>query len=104
MLDRDGFATPILDIIRNIYSDSSTKVKTDKELTTPINITQGIKQGCPLSPILLNFVVEKALAALNSSDDGFCLGETTFKFLAYADVNNPTNWWYIALQNLIYKI
>ena len=51
MLNRAGLATPSLDVIRDIYSDSTTRAKTDKRLTTPINITQGVKQGCPLSPI-----------------------------------------------------
>ena len=85
-LDRAGLATSTLDTIKDIYTDSSTKIKTDKGLTTPINITQGVKQGCSLSPILFNFVMEGALAAINSAnDDGFHIGEITIKSLAYGD-------------------
>ena len=87
MLDRAGLATSTLDTIKDIYTDSSTKIKTNKGLTTPINITQGVKQGCPLSPILFNFVMEGALAAINSANDGFHIGEITIKSLAYGD--NP---------------
>ena len=88
MLDRAGLATSTLDTTKDIYTDSSTKIKTDEGLTTPINITQGVEQGCPLSPILFNFVMEGALAAINSAnDDGFHIGEITIKSLAYGD--NP---------------
>ena len=86
MLDRAGLATSTLDTIKDIYTDSSTKIKTDEGLTTPINITQRVKQGCPLSPILFNFVVEGALAAIiSANDDGFHIGEITIKSLAYGD-------------------
>ena len=85
MLDRAGLATPTLNIIKDIYTDSSTRVKTNEGLTASVNITQGVKQGCPLSPILFNFVIEGALTAINSANDGFRIGKVTVKSLAYAD-------------------
>ena len=85
MLERAGLSSSTLDIIKNIYTGSIVRVKTDYGLTPPITITKGVKQGCPLSPILFNFIIEGALEAINHANQGYQMGETTVKSLAFAD-------------------
>ena len=84
MIERAGLDNPTIDIIKDIYE--KVKIKMDEGLSIPITITKGVKQGCPLSPILFNFVVEGAIAAIHSTNDGFKIGDNaTIKSLAYAD-------------------
>ena len=85
MLSRAGLSSSTLDIIKNIYTGSTVRVKTDHGLTPPITITKGVKQGCPLSPILFNFIIEGALEAINHANQGYQMGETTVKSLTFAD-------------------
>ena len=49
-----GFPEPLVDLIKDIYSDATTTVKTSKfDETDPIEVNAGVKQGCPISPILI---------------------------------------------------
>ena len=51
MIERAGLDNPTIDIIKNIYENSTVKIKTEEGLSTSITITKGVKQGYPLSPI-----------------------------------------------------
>jgi hypothetical protein len=49
-----GFPESLVDLIKDIYSDATTTVKTSKfDETDPIEVNAGVKQGCPISPILI---------------------------------------------------
>ena len=53
-----GFPVPLIDLIKDIYTNATT-VKTSKaDETDPILINASIKQGCPISPILFNLSSE----------------------------------------------
>ena len=45
MIERAGLDNPTIDIIKDIYENSTVKIKTDEGLSTPITITKGVKQG-----------------------------------------------------------
>ena len=50
-----GFPVPLIDLIKDIYTNATTTIKTSKsDETDPISINAGVKQGCPISPILFN--------------------------------------------------
>lgn len=54
-----GFPEPLVDLIKDIYTDSTTIIRTGKEQSTdPIEVNAGVKQGCPISPVLFNLATE----------------------------------------------
>jgi len=72
-------------VCREIYSDSTQKIRSKGGLTNPIKVTKGIKQGCPLSPLLFNLVLEGILPQLQQVGGYKFQGGTTVRALAYAD-------------------
>ncbi len=50
-----GFSESLISLIRDIYTDSTTVLRMRKdEETDAIPVNTGVKQGCPVSPILFN--------------------------------------------------
>ena len=81
-----GLGGACIDIIKDIYAGSTTCVKTKSETTTPIVCGRGVKQGCPLSPILFNFVMEAVIRAVEEVPDaGYKIANSSITTLAYAD-------------------
>ena len=63
-MEMAGLRDTTLHVVRDIYTDSVTHIKTKSETFPPIPCQRGIKQGCPLSPILFNLVTEVVIRAL----------------------------------------
>ena len=58
-LQHMGIPEDMIALVKDIYTDASTTIKTSANVETiPINIKAGVKQGCPLSPILFNLTTE----------------------------------------------
>lgn len=57
-LSRTGIKGKMIRLIKGIYRKTTTRIKTEDELTEEMEITKGVKQGCPLSPILFNIAVD----------------------------------------------
>ena len=55
MLHCTGVGPHTRDIVKDIYTNSTMCVRTANGMTAPIRFNKGVKQGCPLSPILFNF-------------------------------------------------
>ena len=86
MLRRLNIPSDFIDVCDDIYTGSSYRVKSSKGLTNPIPLIRGVKQGCPLSPLLLNLVVQGLLAGLDTVDGGYMFNShLCLNFLAYAD-------------------
>ena len=69
-----------------IYSGSSQRVRCSEGFTDDIPVNVGIKQGCPLSPLLFNLTLEALLPALNRVTSGYNMENgSRLKQLAYAD-------------------
>ena len=86
MMSRLSVPHDFLDICEEIYRGSTQTVKSSTGPTAPLPVTQGIKQGCPLSPLLFNLVLEGILPTLERTGGGYQLrGGTRVRCLAYAD-------------------
>ena len=90
-LQHMGFPNSLIHLIKDIYTDATTIVKTKRdEETDPVQVNAGVKQGCPISPILFNLTTELIIRAVKSrceenSDISFKLHGQPVFVLAYAD-------------------
>ena len=53
---RKGIQPTVIEGIMNMYKRSTTKISVGSQTTRTININSGVKQGCPLSPLLFNLI------------------------------------------------
>ena len=87
MMSRLSVPSTFLSFCKTIYADSGHRVVTDAGKTRFIELKQGIKQGCPLSPLLFNFVMEgfvRGIKSLERVGYRYCGGEA-ISDLEYAD-------------------
>jgi hypothetical protein len=63
-LERSGIQGPYLNIIKAIYSKPVVNIKLNGEKLEAIPLKSGTRQGCPLSPYLLNIVFEVLARAI----------------------------------------
>ena len=85
LLQCAGLTGSTINIIEDIYTASSCHLRVGNTTSNPISLGKGVKQGCPLSPILFNFFIEGILRGVESLNHGYTMGETTLNSLAYAD-------------------
>jgi len=52
-----GIRGKSLQFIRNLYLSSKACVKLNSQLSNSFNVKKGVRQGCPLSPILFNLFI-----------------------------------------------
>lgn len=64
VLTRMGLGTPFLQMIGVLYTSPKARIRLGDTVTTPIPITRGTRQGCPLSPTLYSIVAEPLACAL----------------------------------------
>ncbi|WP_306768591.1 reverse transcriptase domain-containing protein, partial [Enterobacter cloacae complex sp. 4DZ3-17B2] len=64
---------------------ATTRVRTAQGETGPIRISSGVRQGCPLSPIVFNLTLEPVLRSLATLGSGYMLWGRSINNLTYAD-------------------
>ena len=74
-------------LLRNLYVDQETKVRTGCETTDWFQIGKGICQGCILSPCLFNFYAEYIMqdARLDEAQAGIKIVWRNINNLRYTD-------------------
>ena len=85
-----GFPPDLVRMITNVYTGATTEVLTSTGKTSSIPIHSGVKQGCPLSAILFNLLLELVIrkcisAAAQSHRDPLKHHGLSIPILAYAD-------------------
>ena len=79
------------EVITDLYDGASFCISTKEGVTGRIENRRGVKQGCPLSPILFNLAIEPLLQRLAACNEGLELRTTDGKppikvsHMAYAD-------------------
>ena len=84
---RQGVPPKYVSIMKALYSHTTGRVRAYGQLSECFETSNGVRQGCPLSPFPLNFVMDDILGqALNSTAANFsnAQDETLFD-LEYAD-------------------
>jgi hypothetical protein len=57
-------------IIQDMYTDASSFIELRGDKTVPISWKRGVKQGCPLSPLLFNLCLEPLFQVFKSTHSG----------------------------------
>ena len=57
-MEENGFSGKMVDLIRDIYRKTKCSVRINDCITDYFNYTRGVRQGCPLSPILFNLYAD----------------------------------------------
>ncbi|CAM5162735.1 unnamed protein product [Natator depressus] len=60
-LQEFGMSENFLRVIREVYEGCNTSIRSVEGETTEIPIRSGVKQGCPLSPVIFNLAMEPLL-------------------------------------------
>ena len=69
----------------NMYMDQKIIVKWNGKLSNPFSVTNGVRQGGVLSPLLFSVYVDNLLKELKNSGIGCHIGHHYFGALGYAD-------------------
>ena len=71
-LKQRGIPETLISIIQDTYDRASTRISTARGTTSRILWRKGVKQGCPLSPLLFNLCLEPLFEALqtHNTEDG----------------------------------
>jgi hypothetical protein len=67
-LTQIGLHKIITEVICNSYEGATVKIIALKGETNPIEIRRGVKQGCPLSPILFDLCIDPLIEKLSSEE------------------------------------
>ena len=86
-LSHFGFGQTFISWIKTLYKSPKAAVMTNGLISPLFNLTRGTRQGCPLSPLLFNIVLEPLAYSIraNANIKGVDGGGKEHKLLLYAE-------------------
>jgi hypothetical protein len=64
-----GVPRRLKNLIMDSYDDSQVRIWSNGKALGPINIKKGVKQGCPLSPLLFNICVDLLITYIKKAKE-----------------------------------
>ena len=81
-----GYRVHLIDMMAKIYNKQLAKVKVAGTLSEWFRVKKGVRQGCVLSPYLINILAEMVMMeTLDGFQGGLQIGERMITNLRYAD-------------------
>ncbi|XP_063281805.1 vomeronasal type-2 receptor 26-like [Pelobates fuscus] len=82
-----GFGPRWLEWLAAIYSKPTARIRINGQLSQQVQITNGTRQGCPLSPLLFILILEPFLQGIrdNPQIKGIRVNDHEYKVMAFAD-------------------
>ena len=84
-LRRKGIPDQVIDTIKPMYENAITAVSVCGKATRKVRINAGVKQGCPLSPLLFNLIIDEVIEKLKKINVGIEIGRERICCMAFAD-------------------
>ena len=84
-LRKMGVDEETIDAAKSLYEQSRAAVRVNGKLSQEFSIGRGLRQGCPLSPLLFAIALNDVLEELRKEDVGFPWMGAKLQTLAYAD-------------------
>lgn len=87
ILDRWGFGPRFSGLLKSLYSNPEARIKLQGQLSEPIKIARGTRQGRPLSPLIFAIAIESLAIAILTNPDitGVRCGPNIHKGGLFAD-------------------
>ncbi len=84
-LHNKGIRGKIWDLIHHWYAASTTAILWEGKISTPVRISQGVRQGAILSPLLYSIYVDDLLVKLSTCGEGSLINKVYVGSPMYAD-------------------
>uniref|UniRef100_A0A8C6PWR0 Reverse transcriptase domain-containing protein n=1 Tax=Nothobranchius furzeri TaxID=105023 RepID=A0A8C6PWR0_NOTFU len=84
-LQNRGVPSYLVRILHFWYSHQLMQVKWGTEVSEPFSVSNGVRQGGILSPVLFNLYLDELSVTLNASKTGCLVGDRLVNHLIYAD-------------------
>ena len=86
-LESFGFGASFIAWIKTFYKNITSCVVNNGYFTSPFNVTQGVRQGDPLSPCLFILVLELLAISIRNNDRirGIMVDSNEIKLVTFAD-------------------
>ena len=80
-----GLSTKVLNLIENIYEKANVSIKINGKLSPPFQSNKGVRQGCPLSPLLFTIYINDLIPFIHQRIEGIKVCKKEIKGLLFAD-------------------
>ena len=86
ILEKIGVDERDIKLIQDLYSKQKAVIRWGEELTAECNTEKGVRQGCPLSPLLFNIYIQQSINELEEMcDDGIIVNGNRVRSVRFAD-------------------